>query len=504
MRLRTDRRGFSPATCIAAGILALTVVCTPTAGARESEAEKLRARRQRQATNAREFVSWLSCSKEQAHKLLFLVEEAADLHIQAYESTARLLPEIVEAYGEFAEEDRLNQGFSPDVERRAASVHHKEIEDRDRINKQLVVLEQQAASLLTSTQLETAQSIHPGFWRSAGVGAAKNPVGRVQASIAWKRWRSQRRDRLDQAIEELGEHSKKIHPRMGRLGRHLLHPAAAEILCSAAGFRPSNRMEAAAYVYNHGTREYPIDTCLSLRAEATALQSEINNWNLINGLNLTAEQMTNIVGLYHNVAHELQGTKKRANKASGRHGQVLFSLERQVEQVLNPGQRQVLADYKPCLLPPKDLKNPVRAGQANDSTRTIKWLTRARTIPKGKRADCVERLMEREAEHFGDLPGDQWNERADLLMRTIGKANRMSDVDFEISKEQLARKIERQDIRDELKSEINSLARERGLPGVIAQHMLKPKFIEQLQQRAGEQGASAQGKRQNRRVRRTR
>ena len=214
--------------------------------------------------------------------------------------------------------------------------------------------------------------------------------------------------------------------------------------------------------------------------------------------------MTNIVRLYGSVAHELQGTKKQANRASGRHGQVLFALERQVEQVLNPGQLQVLAEYKPCLIPPKDLKNPVRAGQANDSSRMVKWLTRVRDVSKDKRANCVERLIEREAKHFGELPGDQWDERADLLMRMIRKATRMSDVDFELGKEQLAQKIERQDIRDELKSEINSLARERGLPGVIAQHILKPKFIEQLQQRAGEQGASTPDKRRNLRVRRSR
>ena len=95
----------------------------------------------------------------------------------------------------------------------------------------------------------------------------------------------------------------------------------------------------------------------------------------------------------------------------------------------------------------------------------------------------IENLIAREEGHLGELTDRQWEQRVDLLEGTVARASGMSDVDFELNKEELAKEIEPRDIRDELTKEIAGVARARGLPGDIARHMLKPLFIAQLQSR---------------------
>jgi hypothetical protein len=455
---------------------------TPT-----EQVRKAQTRHERQAANAQQAVRELALSREQAQRLLPLVEQAAALHIESYEWEAQLLPEMIEAYADFAREDQLNQGFTKDVERRTGRVHRQAKEAREEITEQLLALEEEAAESLTPTQIELLETFHPGRWHGGG-GIARGAGKQVRDRIAWKRRNDRLEDRLTRARGRLKEHVQGIHPRLGRVGEYVLHPAAAEIICEAGGFRPSNRMREAVHVYTHGKPDYPIALALSQKAEVNRLKAEINNWNLINGLNLNRDQIERIVRLYAAAGPELEGVRGRANRAAGRRKDLLFALERQVENVLNPGQRQVLADYKPCLLPPKDLKNPVRAGQANDGTQMVKWLTRARNAKNEiRRARMIENLIAREEEHLGELTDRQWEQRVDLLERIIANASAMSDVDFELNKEELAKKIEPRDVREELKGEIAELARARGLPGDIARHMLKPLFIEQLQSRAAAQ-----------------
>ncbi len=56
----------------------------------------------------------------------------------------------------------------------------------------------------------------------------------------------------------------------------------------------------------------------------------------------------------------------------------LVELEIAAESLLRPGQLEVLKTYKACLIPPKNLKDPVRVGQAaGSSTQMAKWLDRA-------------------------------------------------------------------------------------------------------------------------------
>ncbi len=59
----------------------------------------------------------------------------------------------------------------------------------------------------------------------------------------------------------------------------------------------------------------------------------------------------------------------------------------------------------------------------------------------------------------------------------------MSDVDFELDKAEMAEQIAPRHQIDELRKKVNRLSRSRGLPGPVAQFMLKPSFIAQLRLR---------------------
>ena len=107
------------------------------------------ATRQRKAEAARQTVRDLGLTAQQARQLLLIADQAAVLHVEAYEQEAELLPGIIEAFGYFALEDSVNQGFSPEVERQTAQLNREAKEVRERISEQMVALEEQASAILT-------------------------------------------------------------------------------------------------------------------------------------------------------------------------------------------------------------------------------------------------------------------------------------------------------------------------------------------------------------------
>ncbi|MDQ7780532.1 MAG: hypothetical protein RDV41_12625, partial [Planctomycetota bacterium] len=46
----------------------------------------------------------------------------------------------------------------------------------------------------------------------------------------------------------------------------------------------------------------------------------------------------------------------------------LKELQDRVDSTLSDGQKSVIADFNPCIIPPENLKNPVRVGQASDTS----------------------------------------------------------------------------------------------------------------------------------------
>lgn len=457
---------------LAAVILGLPTGTTPnvpaTAPQIEEACREIRTVRHRRADAAQRAVGGLNLTRQQAQRLLPIVEQAAAVRIEGYEQEALLLPEMIEAYGDFAREDRLNQGFTQSVERRTTHLHHRAKQERERITEELIALEERAAVIFAPWQRQLAEAAGPPHRRA---GSRDQHAGN---------------DRLAAAHQDLDDLRSQIHPQLSKLGQFLFHPAAAETLCNIAGTRPSQTIRQAVDVFEHGTSAYPLSLNDLQQAQVNGLREEIKNWNLLNGLHFSSEQIERITTLCDTAAPKMRASKRRGRRTTGGSQTPLAALEREVEKIMNPGQRQVLADYKPCLLPPKDLKNPVRAGQSNDSSHTKKWLARARNASGARLERLAEQLIEKEAEHFGELKPAELRKRRTLLLDTARRAGAMSDVDYELNKADLAERLEPRDRIQELTSEIGTLARAKGRPGRVAHLILKPQFIDQLRQR-GEQ-----------------
>ncbi len=478
---------FAPAVVVVIGLLAWT---SPGLRAEDSPADKViareRAKRERQAQIARELVPGLELNRGQARRLMPILEQAAELHLDAYEQQAQFLPEIIEAFGEFAQEDQLNQGFTRKVERRTARLNHRAKELRDKYTEDLAALEKQATAVLSASQRERLES-----WSTGGQRPMRGKA-RGARNASRSRFRSARKARqeaVDQHLRSAREELTKLHRQtyghaeLGPVGRFLLHPAAAEPLCKLAGVRPSQNLLAAARVSERGTSDYPVSLRDEQQAEVVRLRGQINNWNLINGLHLTRDQIDRIVALYDAAVPNGRAGQTTGQRATGVPRFLLTSLERSVEEVMNPGQRQVVGDYKACLIPPKNLKDPVRVGQASDRSHHERWLERTRKASGPRLVTLVDRALEAEARHLGQLSPAERQKRKALLLKTARQVAKMSDAEFELNKAELAERIAPPNRKKELEGEIAVLQRERGLPGRVARFMLKPDFIEQLRQR---------------------
>ena len=424
--------------------------------------------RQKRAEATQNFIDGLQVTKGQARDLMPIVAEAAQLQIEAYRLEAEYLPTALEAYGDLLEEDRLDMGFSREVEERAARINHKVRELRDSWSEDLRQLEEEALQLLDEEQLAFVENWRPPF----------APQGRPE-------------DPLHQGREKLDELRRNKHPRAGPLGEHLLDPSAFAIVADLAGQSASPEMVDAATIYKEGTTRFSIEERDDLRRQVRRLRTEINNWNLINGLHLTEDQIGQITGTYQGAVAEsprpetvLALPVRRGPAPPPIPRYLLRQVEEEVEAVLTNSQRQVLENYSPCLIPPMNLKDPVRVGQANDTGKLEMWLERARMVPEFGQWRLVELALERESEHFGPLSEAEAEARRGLLLHTIEEVAAMDDTTFELEKADIAARIGRQKIEIPLRNEVVSMGRERGHPGLVAQFMLNDQFVEQLTQRS--------------------
>ncbi|MDP8248475.1 MAG: hypothetical protein P9M00_10090 [Candidatus Tritonobacter lacicola] len=120
----------------------------------------------------------------------------------------------------------------------------------------------------------------------------------------------------------------------------------------------------------------------------------------------------------------------------------MAGLAEEVGGVLTEGQKQVIADFKPCLTPPRDLKNPERAGQADNSSGIERVMARLRNAPPRRYERIKEKVIDRHiarlSQHEGPLSGEQIDEERRRIYGIIDRAMHSSDADFEIDKKSLA------------------------------------------------------------------
>ena len=488
------------------GVVAGLAVLSPPAGAEETLEKALQTsqkKRQQEAAAVREVIARLDLNDQQVRRLLALAADAAKLHVEAYQTEARLQPEMLEAFAEFAREDSLDQGFTPSVEQRTARLIQESKATDERITARLIDLEKQATAILTPPQQqlikESGQAAEtPHKTKTAAPNQPPELLRGHPAQRAAAAWQADEKDPLILARRAMQTLHRQIHPELGPVGQNLLHPVAAVTLCQKLGTVANQDVREAAEIFDHGTTDYPMSQCLADKNRLARVRAEISNWNLINGLHLNGRQIDKIVALYGEAAIDGTAPSRPANKKpkhdAERQLAARVQLERSVEAVLNPGQQRVLAEFKPCLIPPKNLKDPVRVGQANDHSQQENWLSRARKMPEPQLRKSIDNVLAAEARHFGELNEQDRAARVALLIDAAQEAAKMTDVEFEINKADLAEKITPPDRIMQLKEKIAAISRERSLPGTISQFMLNQGFVDQLRARGQQLARGAGGK----------
>lgn len=444
-------------------MFAILLVAKPAVAADVDIAQMLEER-ERDAAASTEFVYRLGLSRTQARKLVPILEEAAEIHISSYEAEVELLPQMIEAYTDFLEEDKADQGFSRAVERRAGQLHHQEITGPEEATRQLIALQDKASEILRQDQRQFAEGFRPG-----------KPYNKPK--------KKRTRDPLVAKHQELQQINKDRHPRLDRLGRLLLHPGAYPGVCEKARVEAPVILQTAYQICTEGTDECPIIRRDAMRAEVQQIREEINNWNLINGLHFELEQIGGITEAFDRAVADVRLATGRMDACDLLDEEARAELEDVVREVLTPGQLQVISEYNPCLLPPKDLKDPVRVGQANDSSRMISVLERARHVPEDQLDSLARQIIERETRHYGKLDDHDRLRRERLIVNTARKAQEMDDTEFELNKAELAAGIEREDRPLTLRAEIDQMAQQRGRLGLVGRFLVNDQFMCQLKYR---------------------
>lgn len=167
----------------------------------------------------------------------------------------------------------------------------------------------------------------------------------------------------------------------------------------------------------------------------------------------------------------------------------LSVLDHELSKILTQEQQQVIEDFKPCLIPPKGLKNPVRAGQASSNDRVINMLRRIREIPSHtwnhRKYQFLARHVERFSRHRSVMTEAEKEKEIQRLLNLTEKARALSDTDFELEKETLAEELRPVNMVNELREELGKRIPYMRKPKVskIARFLLNERIIPILEER---------------------
>ncbi len=123
----------------------------------------------------------------------------------------------------------------------------------------------------------------------------------------------------------------------------------------------------------------------------------------------------------------------------------LADLEIQVRGVLDDGQVSIIEDFKPCLIPPKELGEPARVGQSDGGGRAVEVLGELRTLPQHTYERRMERFVERGLEIIELRAGPQGDEAResyrDRLTALVEEVRTLDDVTWALQGTEMARRL---------------------------------------------------------------
>lgn len=151
-------------------------------------------------------------------------------------------------------------------------------------------------------------------------------------------------------------------------------------------------------------------------------------------------QLADNVDITDAVKQEFEKMKGPVEKKMVEAEERMHKLADETYEMLNENQRCILGEYKPCIVPQRSVANPERIGQVGGGEILVGLLEKVREIPDDRYPEAKRRVIEMATQavkiHFKDE-----SDRAETVRRlgeTMDKVRTMSDVDFELKKNELA------------------------------------------------------------------
>lgn len=287
-----------------------------------------------------------------------------------------------------------------------------------------------------------------------------------------------------------------------KTSRVLLNPALATVLEAKLGI----------------AKPGPVPAPVIYPAQLDSMVTDIRVLNLVNSLYLSREQMTELC----DIIARAEGTRDTTNTQIGaglsqlitaantvrndliagsvtdstwgtvrtgagdavalrrKYDHALAPYVAEVKRVLDENQQVLVAEFVPCLVPIKNLTNPERIGQADNTEGAERILLRARTATDDQVALGIlvaQRRLEAALLHK-HLPTAEIKAKVDDVPRVVAEARALSDAEFEIKKTELAKRIMPPDV-----PAVHGAAFDQR----IAQYLLNPNLLPILQARLAEQ-----------------
>jgi hypothetical protein len=214
-------------------------------------------------------------------------------------------------------------------------------------------------------------------------------------------------------------------------------------------------------------------------------RKNISLLNLVNGLYLTNNQIETMVpvlkdlkelqkdyqGKYNSLLPDLKKeyaalynevlankgiTKETEKSAGGIHKQELdlkdeymdklSGLEEKINGILTENQLCIIDDFKPCLIPPKNLKDPARVGQAKgDASGVVNHFDNIRKIPERRfetaKKKFIEGYIDKYEKKIEVLSPEKKNEEIQRVDNILNEVRSLKPVDYEMKKEGLAQQL---------------------------------------------------------------
>lgn len=163
-------------------------------------------------------------------------------------------------------------------------------------------------------------------------------------------------------------------------------------------------------------------------------------------------------------------------------------LQKRLHECLSRAQQVVVGDFNPCLIPPKELKDPVRVGQAEgELTEVIMHLDHLRNMPRRPLElllePLVDQLMCEWDESLGKQTAEEKAQDRRTILEAVHKARELSDVEYLLQREELAREVTSRFARfqEELEKAAEVFHRFSGGLDTTGKYLLNPRIIPILQ-----------------------